>query len=93
MEESGGDVLHRVNADSLSIPHNLKLHNPVRFGKQGIVPTHAHILSWMKFGSQLTDQDISGPYDLAAKTFNASALAFTVSAIARTTTGLFMCHD
>jgi hypothetical protein len=47
----------------------------------------------MKFGSQLTDQDVSGPYDLAAKTFNASPLASTVSAIARTTTGLFVCHD
>lgn len=82
MEGSGGGALHRVDADSLSISHYLELHDPVCFGKQGIVPTHAHILSWMKLGSQLTDQDVSGPYDLAAKAFYASALAFTVAAIA-----------
>jgi hypothetical protein len=36
----------------------------------------------MKLGSQLTDQDVSSPYDLAAKAFYTSALALTVSAIA-----------
>jgi hypothetical protein len=35
----------------------------------------------MKLGSHLTDQDISGPYNLAAKAFYASALALTVAAI------------
>jgi hypothetical protein len=35
----------------------------------------------MKLSSQLTDQDISSPYDLTAETFYASALAFAVSAI------------
>jgi len=82
MEGSGGGALHRVNAGSLSISHYLELHDPVYFGKQGIIPTHAHISSWMKLGSQLTDQDVSGLYDLAAKTFYTSALAFTVAAIA-----------
>jgi hypothetical protein len=35
----------------------------------------------MKLGSQLTDQDVSSPYDLAAETFYAPALASTVAAI------------
>jgi len=35
----------------------------------------------MKLGSQLTDQDVSGPYDMTAETFYASALTFTVAAI------------
>jgi hypothetical protein len=82
MDGSGGAALHRVNADSLSISYYLELHDPVCFGKQGIIPTHANISSWMKLGSQLTDQYVPSPYDLVAKTFYASALAFTVAAIA-----------
>ena len=82
MEGSGSGALHRVNADSLSISYYLELHDPICFGKQGIIPTHAHIFSWMKLGSQLTDQDVSGPYYLAAETLYASALTFTVAAIA-----------
>jgi hypothetical protein len=35
----------------------------------------------MELRSQLPDQDISGPYDLTAETFYASALAFTVAAV------------
>ncbi len=60
-----------------------KAHHAINLGKQGKIPAHAHVDAGVHSGAQLAHQNIAGKNTLAAETFNAAPLAYTVAAVTR----------
>ena len=78
-----------VNATITAVETNL----PVGKGKEGVVTSHADILSGMKSGAPLADDDGTGGDGLAAKTFYSETLAAAVATVSCRSLTFFMCHD
>jgi hypothetical protein len=78
-----------VNATIAAVETNL----PVGKGKEGVVTSHADILSGMKSGASLADDDGTGGDGLAAKTFYSETLAAAVATVSCRSLTFFMCHD
>jgi hypothetical protein len=56
------------------------------------VATHADILSWMEFGSALSNDDVSRNNVFTAKAFHTEAFAFAIATIAAGTATLLVRH-
>jgi hypothetical protein len=69
-----------------------KGNHAINQGEQGKIAAQTHIGAGMDLGTQLTDQDITGPDNLAAKTLDTPALGITVATIPGTTACFFMSH-
>lgn len=71
-----------INADSFFVFTKLLVgHYPLNLGEQRIIAATANIGSRMNDGTELTNQNITGFDDLAAKSFHPAALAGTVTTV------------
>jgi hypothetical protein len=86
-----GSLRDDVNPFSFSIEPVIKNH-AIDLSKQGVVPAHAHILSRVNTGPQLSNDYIAGGDRLPAKDLDAATLPLTVSTVAGTSPGFLMCH-
>ena len=62
-------------------------------GEQGMIAANADIVTRVKPGAALADDDIAGKNEFAAITFDAEALGVTVAPVFRSSLTFFMCHD
>ncbi len=53
----------------------------IDFGKQGVILSHADIVPWMQFGSQLPHEYIACRNRLSAKALDTAPLAIAVPAV------------
>src|SRR5690606_41808960 len=61
--------------------------------EQGVVLADADVVAGVVLGAALADDDVAGEHELAAVALHAEAFRFRVAAVARATTGFFVCHE
>jgi hypothetical protein len=59
-------------------------------GKQGVVFPQTDVLAWVDLGADLTNEDCTGVYGLAAKYLDASPLTVAVATVAGTPLPFFV---
>jgi hypothetical protein len=64
----------------------------VDLGEDRVIPPHPHVFSGVNAGSELPDQDISGPHGLSAVNFYAASLSIAVAAVSRAAACFLVCH-
>lgn len=71
----------------------LETDDPVFQCKKGEITALSDKLACGKYVTFLTDQNTAGRHELAAETFDATALGIGVAAIFRTAAAFFCCHN
>ena len=70
----------------------LEGNHSVRFGEQGVVASHADVLSCVVFGASLAYDDVAGYGSLSGEDLHAQAFAFRITAVLGTTDTFLVCH-
>jgi hypothetical protein len=84
---------HRLDVYLFPAPSHASIgHNPVDFGKQGVVGTFPYVSSGKNPRSPLPDKNASGIDLLAAEAFNAKHFRLAVSSVPAASYSLFVCH-
>ncbi len=67
---------HNAHGTAVLRPFDGELNFAFHQCEQGVVTTHAHVHTWVKFGTALTHDDVARNNDLTAKLFDAKAFTF-----------------
>ena len=62
-------------------------------GEESVIPTHPDVLTCLKFGAALANDDRTRGNGFTAETFHAEALATAIATVARRSLSFFMGHD
>lgn len=84
----GGFEGDDVNAAALAIEHDLAFNQ----SKQCVIVALADILTRMKSGADLADQDVTGTDDFTAETLDTTSLAIRIATVPGGALSFFMCH-
>jgi hypothetical protein len=83
----------RINTDPLSIlTEFFEGDNTINLGEQCVVSTTPNIGTRMNSGTELPDDDVTGPDRLTAEFLHPAALPAAVAAVSRTAACFFMSH-
>lgn len=95
LRPAGGHASTNDRLDTHLFPRateTFEFYDTVRFGKQGIVFPHTHVIPGVNSRSELAYQDISRNNRLPAVPLGAPPLAVTIPTVSGATPCFFMCH-
>jgi hypothetical protein len=71
----------------------LKLNLTIDQSEEGVILTHAYVITGAYSGSSLSDDDVAGYYGLTVSLLNAKALRLTVTAVLGRTNTFLMSKE